>query len=317
MMNANILFKGLLWIPIIFLLNTGCTPIAVTEVGINATPTLQLATLQPSVTGTSTKEPSPIITLTPLPTLTTEEQDIYVRELLKTNADCQLPCWWRITPGKTSWNDTEDFLRYLGATIGQTELESGVILHWAMLQDNLSYIDQGFLEREVHAGKVDTIFVGGNHSGTQNQSNFEAMWESYSPRQIMTKYGAPSRVLLSAPGGTGLGDTGNNGYIMWIFYDYSGFMIRYDGIVADLPVYHFCPELKKGADDIYRIDITLQYPDHPLSLEWDDAILSTQPSRAKSIQDAAGISIDEFYRLFTQNDEPACFDTPHDIWVVK
>jgi hypothetical protein len=261
--------------------------------------------------------PSATFLPTNMPTLTTGEQDIYVRELLKTNAGCQLPCWWGITPGKTSWNDTEDFLRYLAATIGQTKLETGVKLHWAILQDNLSYIDQGFLEREVREGIMETFFVGGNHSSTQNQMDFESMWESYSPKQVLRTYGVPSRVLLSAPGGTGLGDTGNNGYILWIFYDHLGFLIRYGGTVADLPVYHFCPELQKGANDIYRINFTLQYPDHPLPLEWDDAILTTQPSRAKSIQDAAGISIDEFYRLFTQNEEPACFDTPHDIWPVR
>ena len=273
-------------------------------------------TIRTAATYSPTLRTLPTITptFTPQPTLTTGEQDIHVRELLKTNAGCQLPCWWGISPGKTSWKDAEHFLRYLGATIGQTELETGATLHWAKLQGNSSYISPGFIEGEVQEGIVDTIFVGGNHSGTQNQSDFESMWESYSPKQIVTKYGVPSRVLLDTTGETGLSPTGANGYTIWIIYDQLGFMIRFVGFVADLPVYHFCPELQKGADDISHINLTLQYPDNPLPLEWDDAILSTQPSRAKSIQEAAGISVDEFYRLFTQTDEPACFDSPHDIW---
>lgn len=309
-MKTNIIFKGLLWTTISILLSTGCTPISVTDVGIHATMLFPSVTPQPLLTETSTRVPLSTTTLVPLPTLTAGEQENYVRELLKTNAGCQLPCWWGITPGKTSWGDAERFLRYLGANIGQTKLESGIIYYNISVSNN-SY---GFFEQ---LGVVDTVSVMGNNGGTQNQRDFESMWESYSPKQVLGRYGVPSRILLSTTGVTGLGDTGNNGYILWIFYDYSGFMIRYDGTVADLPVYHFCPELKVGADDISRIDITLQYPDHPLPLEQHDSILPTQPSRAMSIQDATGMSLKEFHQLFSQDEKPACFDTPHNIWPVR
>lgn len=308
-MKTNIFFNSSLQILIFIFLCMSCTP------NRNLTPSFSTATPQPTITEISTITLSP--TFISLPTLTTGEQENYVREFLKTNAGCHLPCWWGITPGRTSWQETEKILHYLGVTIGQTQLESGVKHHWTLFEDELSEFNLSFIEREMPNGIVDTIFVGGNFSGKQDQRDFESLWESYAPKEVMRRYGVPSRILLSTIGTIGLGDSGKHGYILWIFYDQLGFMMRYDGVVADLPTYHFCPALKVGVDDIYRIDITLQHPDNALPLEWDDSILTTEPSRAMSIQDSAGISVEEFYRLFIQDDRPACFDTPHDIWPVR
>lgn len=258
---------------------------------------------------------------TPQPTLTRIEQESYIKELLKTNGGCNLPCWWGIKPGETSWREAELFLRYLGTTIKETKLESGAPYYGALLNPKIPEFSLGFVVHERQEGILDTIFVGGNHGSTQNQRDFEAFWEPYSPKEIVRKYKIPSRVLLRASGAGGPGNFGSKGYILWIFYDELGFVIRYDGKVADLPVYHICPELKVGADDIDRIGMTLQYPDNPLPLEWGDGILTISLSPGLPpilpIQEAARISLENFYKLLAQNDEPACFDTPQDIWSIK
>jgi len=62
---------------------------------------------------TSTAEvmvtPSATATLTPLsspiPTLDTVSAQQHVTKLFETNNGCRLPCWWGITPGKTTWED--------------------------------------------------------------------------------------------------------------------------------------------------------------------------------------------------------------------
>ena len=315
-MKSNTLLNALLWIALSLVGFTGCTSMPGPNTDIIATPSPPSVTQKPFTTETITRVPS-LTSLASRSTLTATEQENYVSELLKTNAGCKLPCWWGITPGETSWEDAEHFLIYLGATIGRTDIPSGMILHWAKFSDSLSDIETSFFEQEIRVGIIDSISAIGNYGSTQNQRDFESLWESYSPKEVIKAYGVPSRVLLSATGVTGVGDTGNNGYILWIFYDHLGFLIRYGGIVPDLPIYHFCPELQVGADDIYRIDFYLQHPDNSLPLESHDTILTTSPSRAMSIQDAAGMSTEEFYRLFIQGEEPTCFDTPHDIWPVR
>ena len=36
-----------------------------------------------------------------------DEMQAYVREMLQTNGGCELPCWWGIIPGKTSWKEMQ------------------------------------------------------------------------------------------------------------------------------------------------------------------------------------------------------------------
>jgi hypothetical protein len=100
-----------------------------------------------------------------------------------------------------------------------------------------------------------------------------------------------------------------------VFYDYLGFMIRYDGTVPDLPVYHICPQFQENGD-ITRIDLLLQNPSNSSLLELQDPILagSAAPRVILSIEDAAGINVAEFQKLFAGQEGVPCFDTPRDIW---
>jgi hypothetical protein len=314
-MRKNILNLHLSWI-LALLWSFGCyspTAIAYSDEEEILSPSSS-ETLQPVVIETNTVVPTPFIT--PIPTLLTDEQEIYIKEFLEGNTDCRLPCWWGITPGKTSWQESETLLRHLGAIIKQFQSEAGGDRYGVRLlglpELNLSFYDNG-----IPNSKVDRIFVGGNEGGGQDQREFEVFWESYSPKEVMSKYGVPSRILLYTMGTLGNTDLGIHGYTLWIFYDLLGFMIRYDGTISDLPTYHFCFELKEGVGDIHRISLTLQHPDNPLPLERDDSILGSDSSRSVPIQNATDISIEEFHRLFTQNDKTYCFDTPHDIWPMR
>lgn len=74
-----------------------------------STPSL---TPSPTPTSTSTLTPTPTATLTwtPLPTLSPQASKGLVQELFETNRGCLLPCWWGVTPGKTSWAEARQFL---------------------------------------------------------------------------------------------------------------------------------------------------------------------------------------------------------------
>lgn len=311
-MKTNCFFESWLWMLFSAFLFVGCTSISPADVGPQEALDTSLITAQPLPTQTPT-----VLSPTQQATLTITEQKNYVTELVKTSPLCKLPCWWGITPGKTTWQEAEGFLLYLGVNILREEKTDAIVHHTQFFKGLLPGLGVSLYEKKSREGIVDTIFADGNTAGTQKQDEFESFWAAYSPKQITRMYGTPSRVLLSAPGQTGIGDTGKNGYTLWIFYDYLGFMIRYDGTVADLPVYHFCPEVKEGADDIGTIRLVLKYPDHDTPLEETDILLNSQIWRVKSIQEATGMSPKEFHQIFSQDEKPACFDTPHDIWPVR
>lgn len=91
-------------------------------------------TAQPTVTPSLYFPPTPAISLTPLPRLGKSEARLLVEELLQTNGGCRLPCWWGITPGKTTWSEASQFLQSfaLEVTVYEPEIkrksDSGVVM---------------------------------------------------------------------------------------------------------------------------------------------------------------------------------------------
>jgi hypothetical protein len=98
-----------------------------------------------------------------------------------------------------------------------------------------------------------------------------------------------------------------------------GVIIRYDGGVADNPVYHICPTLEEVGSQIDRIEIYIQSLENPFPLIEDDSILRNEygTDSVKSIQDASGLSVEDFSELLMQAGEFACFDSPHNIWPIR
>ena len=97
------------------------TPIA--TINRSATP---LASQSPIATNrppmiTATMVPARIPTLTPWPTLVADEQRARLIALFRDNADCQLPCWWGIVPGQTSWPAAHTLLSPLASFMFTTQ----------------------------------------------------------------------------------------------------------------------------------------------------------------------------------------------------
>ncbi len=74
----------------------------------------------PKPTGISTPTPSPTATFawTPIPTLAPDAALEALLQLYADNSGCELPCWWGITPGKTTWTEAQTKLMPLGWSSG-------------------------------------------------------------------------------------------------------------------------------------------------------------------------------------------------------
>jgi hypothetical protein len=89
------------------------------------------ATLTPTIRSTNTLEPTEIITplfptWTPLPTLNAENVKQLLADLLGNNAGCRLPCFWGITPGKTTWQEASTFLESFTMLLGINNTTKGL-----------------------------------------------------------------------------------------------------------------------------------------------------------------------------------------------
>jgi hypothetical protein len=105
------LFQVLMLFACLFVVacNTGTEQITLTPITkvINTQATRLTATLSSVPQPTETSLPA--ISLTPPPTVTYELQEQFL-QLLKTNGNCELPCFLGITPGKTKWDEANQIL---------------------------------------------------------------------------------------------------------------------------------------------------------------------------------------------------------------
>lgn len=298
-------------------------PIATTPSSIEITAAPRVTkTFPPSVTPTNTSTSIPTatvtITPTPVPTLDKMESSKLIREYLRTNASCLLPCVWGLTPGESSWQQAHDLMTYLGLQVESSsagtpgeysvtfDLENGPVIHGGM----------GFLEKD---GIVQVIQLG---TGDITQSPY------YDLRNVIKDLGAPDYVGIDLRIGGQRGDPKvlSVGITIayeedmqtpwpktpWAIFNYEGGAFKIGNH------YRFCPTnlFLKGlvAEDKTAwlprgFYLQLQSPESPLSIE-ELGGMSTPPR----IESATGVSLEEFYRQIMDGGEPACFDTPIEFW---
>lgn len=289
-----------------------CKPVMPTSESVDITPTTALPVLP------STQTTIPTLMKTPLPanTLAAPEREDFVRARMIDSSNCKLPCWWDITPAETAWAETEKMLQYLGVRIGTSAgYDPNTVFHGTGGFDFDGISLKNSFSFQEYNGVVDAILV--RSDGYNNLEEFGMLWENYSPQKLVMTYGVPDRVWLTVPSSF---SSEYRGYYLWLFYDKAGFMIRYHGHVLDASILHICPRFEVDGY-IAQIELRLQSPENSLPLDRFDAILEdvrkgTDTGKLRvihSIQEAAGFTEQEFYRIFMQ-ENPACFDTPRDLW---
>lgn len=269
------------------------------------------ATSSPTVTSTLTSTATPTATETPIPTLTSDERLSQVKEWLVTNAGCKLPCWWGIEPGKVTWNEVEGLLDSLGAKSGVYE-ESGIIIHETAGFD----FDREHVFNRVSFAETDALITAIiiNGSGFNDSPNFKSAWASFSPENIVAKYGVPSRVWAWSRSSVHEGSPGPTmPYSIWFFYDHLGFLVRYSGQVMYENIYKMCPVFNEQGILSDDIDIYLQAPEANTPLE-DLPTVKYNAKDAIPLEEVARISPSEFYDLLTEPNVAPCFTTSRDIW---
>jgi hypothetical protein len=243
------------------------------------------ATLRPTRTPTSVPTAIP----TPLPTLAPDEMQATVRQMLQTNGGCELPCWWGITPGETSWEEMQAAFanQGIGMQDGQLDLES-----WnAALGYNLK------VEFEQEDGLVHSVSIEEYewYYNTPLRDDFADTWRRYALPQVLSHHGVPSEVILKL-------DRWDYRYTMWVVYESQGIAIYYPGIyVSDVEGWSICPVFGQ----VKAISIRLQSPaaDMPLvSVEPGDG----ERVFAGTLVELTGMDVQAFYEAFSQPNPQTC-----------
>jgi hypothetical protein len=300
--NHKKLFKILSYLLLAF------TPLASNCSSVSTASEISPSAIAPQLTPSLTSLPA---TTTSMPTLTSDQRFLQIKEWLITNAGCELPCWWGIEPGRSTWDEVSELLSSIGTTAEVYKLDGTVVheaknMHFA--EDRISNLIS-FMETQ---GIVTAITI--DSSGYNDSPMFKSIWMSFSPENIMLKYGEPSRVWIYS---ISAGHEGEQGptvpYSIWLFYDHLGALIRYDGQVENEAAYKMCPVFGDQGNLSDYINIYLQSSTAKTPIE----ALSDVDAYGKKpllLEDAAAMNLSDFYGLFTEPGVGPCLETSRDVW---
>jgi hypothetical protein len=256
----------------------------------------------PLVMLTPTSTSTPEATWTPLPTLSSAEAVSRITELLSNNAGCELPCWWGVVPGQTSWNSARHFLAPFVSRIGQGESRS-------YSKDGREYLAQSFGVQFEIAGRSDLGLI---NFGVVN-GVIDVIWVlprgteiRYEISQFLEKFNGFEEAWVAI-------DPDFNLFQLMMYFPDQGITALYEGpVTKDDSSYELCfegigPELWLWAPDKVFVQTEDQFigPDFGLGPNGHEKYM-------RPIE-AVGLDIEAFSETFRSPD-PSCIVTPRSHW---
>jgi len=201
----------------------------------------------------------------------------------------------------------------MGAKTGQQTIGNGLVLHET---GGFDLPDKGIRHRiSLIESSTNVIAIMIVADGRSNSEAFKDVWLNYWPDKILSVYGKPSRILLKTFSRAGESSPeARTIYSLWMFYDDQGILIRYGGTTVFDTTYRICPSYAENGNLVPDIEIYLQSPVSSVPIN-DLARQGLMPETSlRSLEDATGVSIDQFVELLLRDPQNACIETPRDIW---
>ena len=246
---------------------------------------------------TLTQKPEPIWTLPA--TLSAQDATFKVNELLQTNRGCRLPCWWGITPGRTRWEEARNILFPLAKSVYDSygeegEFFPGLLAYYSA--DGNRFFEQDYTVRNgvVQAIKIKVPY----------KSSFAE------PKGILTSYGMPDEVYIGA-NEYAPGADREQYFSVVLYYTKQRIFAYYGG--GFQPV-QFDPLLRICFPEIEYAELHLWGPTYSFG-QTRDSVFEEHGNKFQSLETVTELTIDDFFKIFTNSAEVPCFETPAEKWL--
>jgi hypothetical protein len=280
-------------------IHNGTTETIPTKIKLLPMPTGTLAI--PSITFTRTPTPAP--TWTPLSTLPANEALAIVNDLLVNNGGCNLPCWWGITPGETSWQEAHQFLATIATKIEQggsgLHVENGVTYqttNYSVTYDIAGVPSGGGALFSIKNGIISSIYVGP-----------ASTVQSFKLHQLLTDFGKPEKVLLKTYPNT------PELYLPFrlvLFYANHRILAFYEYEA------HKEGDLLQGCPLSVGPELWLWSTNEVWTEKDAEEIVlgPDSPNPLRPLEEVTDMSIDDFFQAFKNPESKTCIETPMDLW---
>lgn len=249
---------------------------------------------------TPTPTPAPKPTPTHIPLLTS--MPIH---WLENTQECQLPCWWGMTPGKTTIQQAREImLTYTGQ---KGDIPKDKVNHYTEYQYGIRIGDTPFLIALIYLYEKDGLLEGIKiySEDYQDRDLFWKEWHDFRSVNFLITYGEPSngQVLLfwERPSPT----THEVLYRMLFEYNVRGIMVEYGGLTENIDnLYTICPD-------------TNTEPFFQMFLSNPEKVVFISPFEKLSslpFSESSSVTLKDYFRQVISNPEDSCFTNPQSKW---
>jgi hypothetical protein len=262
------------------------------------------ATLTSVAVQSSTFTPTPDETWTPYPTLSNSASEKLVLGLLEDNGGCNLPCWWGIKPGVTSWVEAQHFFATFATSIEQggsrEVVENGSTYQVTnyTIQYKISGVPEGGGAMfSISNGIVSKINVGSDSTKQRFQLH-----------QLLSDYGQPEKVFIKT------------------FQDAPGYPPPFD-LVLYYPRFNFLAFFETDAEKMGDVLNGCPQSVTPGLRLWDANWVITDESiksmtiggdpsdwQLRNLGEVTDMTIKDFYQTYKVPESKVCIETPAKYW---
>jgi hypothetical protein len=289
-------------------------------------------TIKPSITSTLLALPTRVSTSTTTistvdstttPTLSLPpriSQDLWyeaIINILSSNGNCNLPCWWGVYPGESTVQSFNNVFYPFGYNELNKQGDFSEDLSMSVNQINIPNL---LMRMSFENNIVQRIYILADNINKPGDKvshfdDFARAMENYSLESILEHYGIPSKVYLEVY--PKYEPTSPLMYALWVFYEDLGFLIEYEGegyVIQD-GVVNICPDF----DKLYTMKFYLQSSQvKPLLSGFADEMQSfnelVSQKSLLSLSDATSLTVEGFHDLFTSDKQDKCFQSSRELW---
>lgn len=276
---------------------------------------------------TYTSLPAPSETITAVQTLTVKDAQARLLTLLGNNGNCQFPCFWNITPGKSMSQDAQAILMPLSGIANP--LLSGFGENGGTI---LAVYSEGDLETNIVASyNSDNQIVSSIYFQAQQFSKadsgdpsaikpvfdaavFGDRLRPYMLSNVFSELGIPTAVLISTDSGPERGKDVPGFYIL-LFYPDKGMLVSYTSSRK------LTGEMVRGCPANVHVEMMLfpagrgdLFPEVISQTRWAGLwpIPAVSPAW-KPLEMATSMTLQQFYETYRLPSD-ACIETPVELW---
>jgi hypothetical protein len=251
---------------------------------IQNSPTLIRVTETIQVTVTPSK--------TPMQTLSPEDAQTEISNMMKMNGNCLGFCFWGITPGSSSFYDSVVYLETIKQSKTDSDNEGNLRYSTLLLYSNENmHIAITFSSINGTVG-----YFHARVNGLDNPNIANEQWAAFRPDNFLIANGVPKNIYLIISEG----QNGRLGYELIFLFD-KGY-IQYDSInkiYSNQQIINACPNKPYNSESFDFV-----------SLPNPDSVLD-QPGIV-NITDVNGMTAEDIFNLLTSNKSTGCFVLDYD-----